>query len=96
MVIGIAHLSIQIPGAQSLKDKRRVVKSLTQRLQNRFNVAVAEVDQLDAWQSAVVGLAVVSNSAAHADQMLSTILRFVEDDLRDGFLIDVHTEILHA
>ncbi|HEU5424278.1 MAG TPA: DUF503 domain-containing protein [Nitrolancea sp.] len=96
MVIGIAHLSIQIPEAQSLKDKRRVVRSLTQRLQSRFNVAAAEVDQLDAWQSAVVGLAVVSNSAAHADQMLSTILRFVEDNLRDGFLVDIHTEILHV
>lgn len=95
MIIGICHLVLQIPEAHSLKDKRRVVKSITQRVQNRFNVSIAEVDSQESWQSAGIGLVAVSNSSRHVDEVLQTVIRFVEENLQEGFLADVHTEIMH-
>jgi uncharacterized protein YlxP (DUF503 family) len=95
VIVGVCHLIIEIPEAHSLKDKRHVVKSLTNRVTARFNVSIAEVDDLDLWGSAGIGIVAVSNSARHVDDTLNTVLRFVEDNLRDGFLADVHTEIMH-
>ena len=65
-------------------------------MHQRYNTAVAEVGDLDLWQSAKVGFAVVSNSPAHADSMLNEIISFVEDNLRDGVLADVHTELISS
>lgn len=96
MVVGLGHLRIDMPGMQSLKDKRRVIKSITQRVQNRFNVSVAEVASQDLWQVADLGLACVSNSPRHADEILQTVIRFVEENLKEGYLAGVRTEIIHA
>ncbi len=96
MVVGVCHLTLRIPDAHSLKEKRRAVKSLTRRVQSRFNVSIAEVDDLDVWQVATIGLACVSNSSRHVDETLSSVIRFVEENLQSGFLADVHTEILHV
>ncbi|MBX6341465.1 MAG: DUF503 domain-containing protein [Thermomicrobiaceae bacterium] len=96
MVVGVCHLTLRIPDAHSLKEKRRTVKSLTQRVQSRFNVSIAEVDDLDVWQVATIGLACVSNSSRHVDETLSSVIRFVEENLQSGFLADVRTEILHV
>ena len=95
MIVGVCYLTISIPEAESLKDKRRVVKSLLERVKNRFNVSIAEVEYQDVWQTAGVGFAAVSNSARHADETLSTVLNFIENNLQEGMLGDVETEILH-
>ena len=63
-------MTLHLPASQSLKDKRQVVRSLTDRLRRQFNVAVAEVEEQDAWQTVVLGLAVVSNEAGHAARLL--------------------------
>ena len=65
MVVGVLTLELAIYEAHSLKDKRRVIKSLKDRIAQRFNVSVAEVGRLDARQRATLGVAMVSNDAAY-------------------------------
>ncbi|MBV8446124.1 MAG: DUF503 domain-containing protein, partial [Candidatus Dormibacteraeota bacterium] len=60
MVVGTLLITLQVPDSGSLKEKRQVVRSLTARLRNTFNVAVAEVGDQNLWQSAVIGVACVS------------------------------------
>ena len=79
MVVGTLTVTIQVPDSESLKDKRQVVRSLTAKLRNKFNVAVAEVGDQNLWQSAVIGVACVSSDGQHADEMCQKVLRFVDD-----------------
>ena len=95
MVIGVGYVSIQLHESQSLKDKRRVVKSLLERGRRRYNAALAEVDYLDSWQMAGIGIACVSTSGGHADQMLAEIIRFIEANAPFGAVADVSTELIH-
>jgi uncharacterized protein len=69
-VIGVLTLEIHVEHSHSLKEKRHVVKSLKDRLRERFNLAVAEIDHLDSWQHAVVAAVTVSNDRVHAEQLL--------------------------
>ncbi len=79
MVVGIGRVSLAIHESQSLKSKRQVLRSLLDRVRNRFNnVAIAEVGDLDLWQRATVGFAVVSNERAHANEMADKIADFIE------------------
>ena len=82
MHIGVLTLHLSIDGADSLKDKRQAVRSLIQHLRNKFNVSVAEVDDLDVWRRATVGVAVVSNEVPFANQVLSKVVDHVENDWR--------------
>jgi uncharacterized protein YlxP (DUF503 family) len=95
MILGIGHLTVQIPESHSLKEKRRVVRSITQRVRARFDVAIAEVDDQQLWQIATLGVVSVSNSGQHADEVLQRVISFVEQNLQSGYLSDVHTEIMH-
>ena len=95
MVVGVCRITIHLPGAHSLKEKRRVVRSLTARVRSRFNVSIAEVDDLDLWQSAGIAFVCVSNSTGHVDDTMQTVVRFIEGNLLDGFIADVATEVLH-
>lgn len=96
MVVGVGYVSVRIFESHSLKDKRRVVKSLVERMRSRFNASVAEVDYLDSWQMAGIAFTCVSNSSAHADQMLAEIVKFVEANVAFGSVADVSTELIHA
>ena len=78
MPVGLLTLEIHIPDARSLKDKRQVLRSLKDRLRARFNVAVAELDHHDVWQSSVVGVVTLSNNAHHVEQSLQTVLAEAE------------------
>jgi len=79
MVVGAARVSLQVHGSQSLKAKRGVLRSITRRLQNRFNLSVAEVGGQGTWQSAEIGLATVANEAATARRRLEQAIEFVEN-----------------
>ena len=93
MPIGLLTLEIHIPDAQSLKDKRQVIRSLKDRLRAHFNVAVAEMDFQDVWQRAVVGVVTISNDPHHLEQSLQTI--FAESErLLGRDLVDHGIEIL--
>ena len=71
--IGVLTLELHIEDAHSLKEKRHVVKGLKDRLRNRFNVAVAEIDHQDSWQRAVVAAVTVSGDRVHADSILQKV-----------------------
>lgn len=91
MHIGVCKIQLRISESRSLKAKRRVIKSLVNRLKNRFNVAVAEVEALDAHQFAVLAAVSVSNDAAHLNKIISHVITFVETNA-DAELVDYETE----
>ena len=69
-VVGVLTLEIHVEHSHSLKDKRHVVKSLKDRLHDRFNVSVAEIDGLESWQQSTVGAAVIANDRVFAEKIL--------------------------
>jgi uncharacterized protein len=71
--IAVLLLEIHVEHSHSLKEKRHVVKSLKDRLRERFNVAVAEIDHLDSWQNSVVAAVTVSSDRVHAEQILNAV-----------------------
>jgi uncharacterized protein len=77
MHIGILQLDLSIPDAFSLKDKRKVVLSLKDRISNTHNVSVAEVDKMDEHQRAIIGIAMVSNDKRYIEGGLSKIVDLV-------------------
>ena len=81
MPVGLLTLELHIPDAQSLKDKRQVLRSLKDKLRREFNVAVAELDGQDSWQRSVVGVVSLSNNAGHVEQSLRTVLEESERHL---------------
>lgn len=93
MFVGVARLVLSIPGARSLKDKRRVVKSLKDRMRARLPVSLAEIGELERYQVATLGLAVVSNEAARCSEVLSAAAGMARV-ARDAVLADVATEIV--
>jgi len=80
--VAICVLELHIPGATSLKAKRQVIKSLVQRLRNRFNVSVSEVGSQDLWQRAELGMAVICHNGAGADSIMEKLFAYVEEENR--------------
>ena len=93
MTIGVLHLDLLIPGARSLKEKRRVLKSLKGRLRARFNCSVAETAWHDAWQRARITVYVVSHEARHANEQVNEIAAWVERNA-EAELADYQVEML--
>ena len=77
MIIGVISWELHLAGAQSLKDKRSVLKSVKARLHNEFNVSVAETAHHDAWQRAELTACVVASDRRHAESVLASVDRFV-------------------
>lgn len=94
MHVGVCRLMIHVPDASSLKEKRQVSRSLTDRIKNRFNVAVAEVEDNDLHQRLTLGISCVSNDSAHANEIISKVVSFVEESRRDVELLDYEIEII--
>lgn len=92
--VGVAHVGLRLEGSASLKDKRRVVRSVTERVRNRFNVAISETEDLDDMGYATLTIACVSNSAPHCDQMLATVIDFIERSVELGVLDQRTTELI--
>ena len=95
MVIGVMQIELDIPGAMSLKDKRRVVKSIKDSCHRHHMVSVAEVGALDVWNKAVLGVSVVSNSGMVAGQILDRVTDRVRSVL-DCEVMDSSREILRG
>ncbi|MBO8168982.1 MAG: DUF503 domain-containing protein [Thermoanaerobacteraceae bacterium] len=93
MVVGLNIYELRIVGAMSLKDKRRVLSSLLNRLRSRYNISVSEIDSQDTKQHAIIAVAVVANSSAHIYRVLATVTNFVEQH-RGVELLSVNTELL--
>ncbi len=92
MVIGALRLKLAVFESVSLKDKRRVVRSLKQRLSDRYNASVAEIGSLDHRQQAELGVAVVANDVRFVESCLDRIVDYVRQD-RGASLVDYETEI---
>jgi hypothetical protein len=93
MFVGVARLVLQIPGARSLKDRRRVVKSFKDRVRARLPVTVAEVGDVERYQLATLGVAVVSGDSERCREVLSRV-RSLADQMGDAVLADVRTEVV--
>jgi uncharacterized protein YlxP (DUF503 family) len=95
MVIGACEITLHLPDSHSLKDKRQIVKSVVARVRNQFDVAIAEVDENDRWQIAVLGVSCVSNSSQIVAEVLERVQRFIEETRPDLLLANAETEIIH-
>jgi uncharacterized protein len=93
--VGSARLDVHIPGAGSLKGKRKVMHRLKANLENDLGASVAEVGYQDLWQRAAVGIAVAATSAAGAEHVLERVVRVVERDPR-VIVTSLVTEIIEV
>lgn len=82
MIIGLLTIHLHLHGVASLKVKRGIVKSVVERLRNRFNASVAETAAQDSKRLAVIGVAVISNEGTHLNEQLDKIVNFVVNDGR--------------
>ena len=94
MNVGVCKIKIRLPENSSLKGKRQVLKSITSRIRNKFNVSVAEVDDHDVWQMATIGICYVSNDRRHTNQVLSKVAGFVVNGRFEVEILDYEIEIL--
>ena len=83
MRIGLVRLKIHLPGCQSLKEKRSRLKPMLGRLSREFNIAAAETDHQDVWQSAEIGLVTISNDARHTQKSLQGAVNWIETNWPD-------------
>lgn len=93
MLIGLINIKIFIETSASLKDKRRVVKSLIARLRNKFNISIAEIDSLESWQVAEIGIALVGNGNKIIDQQISQITNFLDRET-EFEIIELKSQII--
>lgn len=91
--VGVLTMELHMEHAHSLKEKRHVVKSLKDRLAHRHNIAIAEIDYQDVWQSALVAAVIVSASRQLAEQVLNAVERDAASEL-GGMLISAGIEWL--
>ena len=94
MNAGVLRFTLRLPESGSLKDKRQVVRSLSQRIRNKFQVSVAEVGDNDVWQIATIGVACVTNTHRHCEEMLDEIVAYVRESRLDAEVIDVESETI--
>jgi len=94
MNIGVCRVSLRLPENQSLKGKRRVLKSITTRVRSKFNVSVAEVDDQNLWQLATLGICFVSNDKRYTNEVLSKAVDFIVDGRFEIEILDYEIEIL--
>ena len=91
--VALGTVDLHLPDVDSLKGKRQILRSLKDRVRDRFQVAVAEVDHQDVWQRATLALACVSHDARHANAVVSKAMDFIEDHV-EGRVLDTSVEIL--
>ena len=93
MVVAVCRVELLIPGANSLKAKRMVLRSVLDRIRARYHVSIAEVGEQDTWQRASIGFAIVSNDRAHVNSIADQITRTI-GGARDCQIADRVLEIL--
>lgn len=93
MIIGACEVRLRIMGARSLKEKRKTLKSMKDRV-SKMNISVAEVDDQDKWQAATLGFALVSNDSSYVNSVLDRIFSFLAE-YPDVELVDHKMEIMH-
>jgi len=94
MNVGVAKIRFRLPENLSLKGKRRVLKSIISRVEGKFTVSIAEVDDNDRWQLATLGISCVSNDQRHANEILSKVVDFIVRGRFEVEILDYEIEIL--
>ncbi|NMA01314.1 MAG: DUF503 domain-containing protein [Clostridia bacterium] len=92
MIIGTITFKIHIPYAHSLKEKRSVVKSIIAKIQNKFNLSVAEIDLQNQWQFALIGVAMIANKTKIIEQQITRVIEFL-DKQTEFEVIEIKTDI---
>ncbi len=95
MIIGACEITLHLPECHTLKEKRQIIKSVLARVRNQFEVAIAEVEENDLWQIAVLGITCVSNSSQHASDVLEHVRHYIEESRPDIVLSNIESEIIH-
>lgn len=93
MIIGICKFKLRLFSPNSLKEKRMILKSLIERLKNKFNISIAEVDDNDLWQIATIGVAIVSRDKVYVNEVINKIVNFI-DTFDAVEIIDYEIEML--
>ena len=96
MNVGVCKIRMRLSENNSLKAKRQVSKPIIERVKNRYNVSIAEVDDQDLWQLLTLGITCVSSSGPHANEMLSKVVDFIQQSKLDMEMLDYEIEIIHA
>ena len=92
MVVGVCTIELYLPENRSLKGKRQVVNSLKGKLQHRFNISIAEVDHLDAWQRATLGVCLINKDQVCVDRELNKMIYFIENSSFASYFMDYSIE----
>ncbi len=92
MVVATCKVSLYIPESNSLKAKRFVLRRLKDRIRNKFNVSIAEVDDFDLWQRSTLGVAIVANDSRFANKVISSVLGLLESEASVN-VIDIETDL---
>ncbi len=94
MNVGICRVNLRLPQNLSLKGKRQVLKSIVIRVNNKFSVSIAEVDNHDSWQLATLGVCCVSNNKRYTNEVLSRVVDFITNSRFDVEILSYEIEIL--
>jgi uncharacterized protein YlxP (DUF503 family) len=93
LIIGTGRIYLYANWVHSLKEKRTIVKSIIDKVKHKFNVSIAEVENLDMHQSIVIGIACVSNSTEHSNSSIQNVIEFIEQNT-EAVVEDIVIEIL--
>lgn len=96
MNVGVCKVTLHLPENTSLKGKRQVIKSIISRVQNRYDVSIAEIDNQNLWQLATLGIACVSNDGRHVNEVLSKVVDFISRSRGEAELADYEIELISA
>ncbi|MCJ7769130.1 MAG: DUF503 domain-containing protein [Dehalococcoidales bacterium] len=94
MIVGVCRISLRIPENMSLKGKRRILKSIKAQVRNKFDVAVAEVEDQDLWQMATLGVCCISNDSRYTNEVLSKVVNFIANGRFEVEMLDYKIEII--
>lgn len=91
-MLSLLTLKMYFPGCQSLKEKRSRLQPILKRVHKEFNLSVSEIGLQDVWQSAWLGFAILSNESVHNEQILQSVIRFIEAQWPDEQIVESHIE----
>jgi len=94
MNVGVCRISLRLPENLSLKGKRQVLKSITTKVENKFNVSIAEVGDGNLWQLATLGICCVSNNKRYTNEVLSKVVDFIVNSRFEVEILNYEIEIL--
>lgn len=94
MIVGTLEVKLYVRFSQSLKEKRKVIKSVKDRINHKFNVSIAEVDHENSRQQSTLGIAMVANDSKHLTSCLTKVINHIRT-VRDAELLDYHIDTLY-